>query len=57
LLDRERINISAMQTLSNKQKNTVDMGITVEVRSYNELSRVLARLNQLPNVVVASRKN
>lgn len=56
LLDTERINVSAMQTLSDKRKNTVDMVITLEVRSYTELSRVLARLNQLPNVASAGRK-
>jgi GTP pyrophosphokinase len=57
LLDNERINISAMQTLSDKRKNTVDMGITVEIRNFSELSRVLARLNQLPNVASARRKH
>ncbi len=56
LLDRERINVSAMQTLSDKKKNTVDMLITVEVHSYAELSRVLAQLNQLPNVAMARRQ-
>lgn len=56
LLDGERINVSAMQTQSDKRKNTVDMIITLEVRSYAELSRILARLNQLPNVVTARRK-
>jgi GTP pyrophosphokinase len=57
LLDSERINISAMQTLSDKRKNTVDMVITVEIRNFSELSRVLARLNQLPNVATARRKH
>lgn len=56
LLDSEKINISALNTLSDKRKNTVDMVITIEVRSYNELSRVLARLNQLPNVASARRE-
>ncbi len=56
LLDSARINVSAMQTLSNKRKNTVDMNITLEVRSFSELSQVLARLNQLPNVASARRK-
>ncbi|MEX1033323.1 MAG: GTP diphosphokinase [Cellvibrionaceae bacterium] len=55
LLDSERINVSAMQTQSDKNKNTVDMFITLEVRGYTELSRVLARLNQLPNVASARR--
>lgn len=50
LLDREKVNVSAMQTLSNKDKNTVDMGITIEIEDFGELSRVLAKINQLPNV-------
>lgn len=56
LLDNERINISALQTLSDKRKNTVDMLITAEIRSIDELSRILTRLNQLPNVASARRK-
>ncbi|MGQ9425895.1 GTP diphosphokinase [Gilvimarinus sp. F26214L] len=56
LLDNERINVSAMQTQSDKRKNTVDMVMTLEVRSYAELSRILAKLNQLPNVAMARRK-
>ena len=57
LLDSERINISALQTLSDKRKNTVDMQVTAEIRSFDELSRILTRLNQLPNVASARRKH
>jgi GTP pyrophosphokinase len=57
MLDSERINISAMQTLSDKRKNTVDMQVTVEIRSFNELSRILTKLNQLPNIASTRRKN
>ncbi|MBU3071118.1 GTP diphosphokinase [Aestuariicella sp. G3-2] len=57
LLDAEHINISAMQTLSDKRKNTVDMLVTIEISSFTELSRVLSRLNQLPNVASARRKH
>jgi GTP pyrophosphokinase len=57
LLDNERINISAMQTLSDKRKNTVDMQVTAEIRSFDELSRILTRLNQLPNIASARRKH
>ncbi|WP_027330755.1 GTP diphosphokinase [Marinimicrobium agarilyticum] len=57
LLDGERINISAMQTLSDKRKNTVDMLVTAEIRSIDELSRILTRLNQLPNIASARRKH
>ena len=50
LLDKEHVNVSAMKTLSNKNKNTVDMSLTIEVQSFSDLSRVLARLNRLPNI-------
>ncbi|MBB3168275.1 GTP diphosphokinase [Simiduia aestuariiviva] len=55
LLDSEKINIVAMQTLSNKNLNTVDMQVTIEVKNFNALSRALNRLNQLPNVAAARR--
>ncbi len=57
MLDSERINISAMQTLSDKRKNTVDMLVTVEIRGFDELSRVLTKINQLPNIASARRKH
>ncbi len=57
LLDNERINISALQTLSDKRKNTVDMQLTAEIRSFDELSRILTKLNQLPNIASARRKH
>ena len=56
LLDNERINISAMHTISDKKKNTVDMQFTVEIRGFDELSRILSKLNQLPNIASARRK-
>ena len=56
LLDREKVNVSAMQTLSNKEKHTVDMELTVEISDLQSLSRVLARLSQLPNIWSAKRK-
>lgn len=57
LLDNERINISAMQMLSDKGQNTVEMMATIEIRSYDELSRALIKIDALPNVVSARRKN
>jgi GTP pyrophosphokinase len=57
LLDQERINISSMQTLSDKRKNTVDMLLTAEIRGFDELSRILTKLNQLPNIASARRKH
>ncbi len=57
LLDRERVNVSAMQTFSNKKKHTVDMMLTVEISDLKSLSRILARLSQLPNVWSVRRKD
>ena len=56
MLDSQRINITAMQTHSNKHKHTVDMVLTAEVHSFEELSRVLHRIQQLPNVASAQRR-
>ncbi len=57
LLDTEKINVSALQTLSDKKNNTVYMGMTLEVRGFTELSRILARISQLPNVSSVRRKS
>jgi GTP pyrophosphokinase len=57
LLDREKVNVSAMQTYSNKDKHTVNMILTIEIGNLNDLSRVLARLNQLPNIWSVRRKD
>ncbi len=57
LLDNAHINVSSMQTLSDKHINSVDMILALEIRSFDELSRILARLNQLPNVASARRKH
>jgi GTP pyrophosphokinase len=57
MLDREKVNVSAMQTLSNKHKNTVDMTLKVEVSDFSELSRVLARLSRLPNITSVRRQS
>ncbi len=56
ILDNQKINVSALQTLSDKSLNTVDMLFTIDIRSFEELSRILAKLNQLPNVASARRK-
>ena len=57
VLDSARINVSAMQTLSDRGENTVSMVVTIDIRDFAHLSHILARLNQLPNVATARRKN
>ena len=56
LLDRERVNVSAMQTLSDKNASTVEMCLNVEIASFTVLSRLLAKLSQMPNVTAVRRK-
>ncbi len=57
LLDNARINVTALQTLSDKGQHTVSMIITIDIRDYTHLSHILGRLNQLPNIASARRKN
>ncbi|PCK08269.1 MAG: GTP diphosphokinase [Alteromonadaceae bacterium] len=57
LLDREKVNVSAMRTQSLKEKNVVEMSITIEIVDFSELSRVLGKLNHLPNVCSVRRQN
>lgn len=57
LLDRERVNVSAMQTISHKDKSTVEMSITLEISDFGALSRVFAKLSQLPNVTEVRRQH
>jgi len=56
MLDSQRVNITAMQTNSNKHKHTVEMVLTAEIHNFEELSHVLHRINRLPNVASAKRR-
>ncbi|MCB1616383.1 MAG: bifunctional (p)ppGpp synthetase/guanosine-3',5'-bis(diphosphate) 3'-pyrophosphohydrolase, partial [Pseudomonadales bacterium] len=56
VLDEEKMNILELSSLTDKQNNTVDMQFKLEVTSLEGLSRVLTRLNRLPNVYLAERK-
>jgi GTP pyrophosphokinase len=57
ILDAAHINVTAMQTLSDKGQHTVDMVITIEIRDFAHLSHILSRFNQLPNIASARRKH
>lgn len=50
LLANEEINVIAVNTLSDKKNHTAQMRLTVEISDLETLSRVLAKINQLPNV-------
>ncbi len=46
----ENINLISVNTVSNKLDNTAKMKITVEISNVDELSRVLIKIEQLPNI-------
>ena len=50
LVSNEGVNIVAMDSHTDPDMHIVDMRITVEVRDIEQLSRILDRLAQLPNV-------
>ncbi len=52
-----RINVLAINTLSNRQSHSATMRLTVEITHLDSLSRLLARLNRLKNVISAERIN
>ena len=57
LLSNEHINLTAANTQSHKKTHTVSMTITVEIPNFNILSKVLAKIAQLPNVTEVRRKS
>ena len=56
VLANEKLNITAVNTTTRRRTHTTHMVITVEVPDLGVLSRVLARLGQLPNVTGARRR-
>ena len=56
VLANEQVNIIAVNTLSNKKHHRADMTLTMEVNDLGRLSKVLAKLNSLPNVLEVHRK-
>jgi len=51
----DRVNVIAVNTLSNKSKATARMAITIEIKDLQQLTRVMDKINQLPNVLDVSR--
>ncbi|MBK9130762.1 MAG: GTP diphosphokinase [Gammaproteobacteria bacterium] len=51
----EKINVIAVNTLSNSRDHTASMRLTLEVPDIDTLSRVLTRINQLPNILQVRR--
>ena len=55
VLDLESVNVTAINTTSDRQLSTVDMSIDCEVDSIHSLAHLISVLNQLPNVISAKR--
>jgi GTP pyrophosphokinase len=54
-LASEKVNVTAMNTLSNTARNTATMNIRLEISDLGALSDLLNRLNGLPNVITVKR--
>ena len=52
----ESINMSAANVVTHKKDHMATMMVTLEIADIDQLSRVLARIGQLPNVVEARRQ-
>jgi len=55
VMARAKVNVTAINTLSNVETNTANMRLRCEVCSLENLGRVLVTLNQLDNVMSAQR--
>jgi GTP pyrophosphokinase len=55
LLANARINVIAVNTLSDKQTNTASMQLTVEITDLEALNNLLGRISRLPNIISAQR--
>ncbi|MDQ2695494.1 MAG: GTP diphosphokinase [Pseudomonadota bacterium] len=56
VLSNERVNVVAVNTLSDPQTGTARMALTLEISDVEQLGRILARIGQIPNVTQARRK-
>ncbi len=55
ILGDEKVNVIAVNSLSDKEQHRAAMHLTLEVVDLYQLSRVLARIHQVPNVTDARR--
>ena len=57
LLAEEGVNVTNSNTKSDKAAHTARLLITIEVSDYDQLSRVLNRINHLSNIIEAMRRH
>jgi GTP pyrophosphokinase len=56
VLANDKINVIAVQTLSDKAEHVAYMTLTLEISDIDELSKMLQKLNQLPNIIEVKRE-
>jgi GTP pyrophosphokinase len=56
VLANDKINLLGVNTLTDKEDGIARMNLTLEITDIGQLSRVLSKIGQLPNVVEARRK-
>ena len=56
LLANDRINVLGVKTYTDKRDMIADMELHVEVTDIGQLSRILSRMGQLPNIIEVKRK-
>ena len=54
-LSNEKVNVIAVNTLSDKKQQTARMAVTIEIHDLQQLTRVMDKIGQLPNVIEVLR--
>lgn len=54
-LSDDKINVIAVNTMSNKKDQTARMAVTIEIRDLQQLTRIMDKISQLRNVIDVSR--
>lgn len=55
-LSSEKVNIIAVNTITDKKRHIASMTLTLEISDLDELSRILQKIDALPNVLDVKRK-
>ena len=56
LLSNEKAHVYALQTSSDKHHNMAFINLKIDIDGLNSLSRLLAKLEQIPNILEARRQ-
>ena len=54
-LSDDKVNVVAVNTMSNKKEQTARMAVTIEIRDLQQLTRIMDKIAQLRNVLDVSR--